>query len=142
MNATDADFGISGCAFTDATGDWAMRIRTGRYFVSATDENGTFLSGFYDDSNPPTNFTLASADATRLDLTGDGASIDLQFPVHVHLEGTVSDGSIPLENLSVSGCVNGDNCVVFGTTDASGHYVLPMVADGDWTIQIADHTGT
>jgi hypothetical protein len=142
VTATDVDFGFAGCADSD-NGSWEMRVRTGRYIVQVQDFNGTYPNGFYDATNAPTQFTIAHQDASRLDLTVDTPGIDITYPPTYTIQGTVMDGVIPLDGISVIGCVDDfTTCTTFANTNESGEYILPKVVDGDWALRISDGSGT
>ena len=142
VTATDVDFPFAGCA-DSIDGIWQMQVRTGRYIVRVQDSSGSYPNGYYDASNVATGFTLAHEEASRLDLTGDTPGIDITYPPTYTIQGTVTDGAIPLEGISVIGCVdNFATCPTGTSTNELGEYILPNVVDGDWALRISDGSGT
>jgi putative cell wall-binding protein len=94
----------------------------------------TYLPGYYGASG----FTYdASEAATVTVVDADITGIDVQMPLALHIEGTVTDGTNPLEEIAVY--VETDTYTYSHTvsTATDGTYVMPVPA-GDYTVGFYD----
>ena len=116
VTATDVDFPFAGCA-DSIDGIWQMQVRTGRYIVRVQDSSGT----------PEGTTRLERGDRVHpRPRGGEPARPDRRHPwdrhhvpADLHYPGTVTDGAIPLEGISVIGCVDNFATCPTGTARTS-----------------------
>jgi protocatechuate 3,4-dioxygenase beta subunit len=89
-----------GYSWTASDGTYTVAVApAGSYTMSFYDPNGTYLSGYYSSGG----FTLDYSSATPVPVsTSDVSGINVQMPLAVHIEGTVTGpGGTPLEGIRV-----------------------------------------
>ena len=127
-------------ASTGADGGYTVPgLSAGSYRLGFTDFGGSFLSEFWDDQP-----TLAAADAFDVAASEDVTGKDAALATPAAIAGTVTDGTDPLEGISVTAYVVselGNDSVGFATTTADGAYEIPGLEPGTYRLGFEDGTG-
>jgi hypothetical protein len=119
---------------TDSAGHYVLALPPGTYAVAAFDTTLKYVTTFYNDRE-----TFSAAD--RLAVAASQTAIaNFALPEAVQISGTVTDTTgAPLANVIVNAYSNSG--IVFGTTtDASGHYQLPL-RSGAYRLVFEDPNG-
>lgn len=116
-------------AYTDAGGNYSMYVANGTWTVGASyGDPEDMLTGHY---LPPPSQTVG---VTNSDRTVNFTAMIAPHRITGSVKGAANN---PFSDVFVSayGMMNGTNLSVWGWTDASGNYTLPVV-NGDWYVML------
>ncbi|UCC51074.1 MAG: carboxypeptidase regulatory-like domain-containing protein, partial [Anaerolineaceae bacterium] len=122
--------------YTDASGHYdAAGLPTGTYRVRF--QNYAYATEYFDDA-----VDLDSATDISVTAGSTTSNIDAVLVEWSHMTGTVTDGTNPISNISVSAYRHNGNYweqVGWGSTDASGNYDIGHLPSGTYRVGFFDH---